>query len=118
MVAIRLSATVGTDRKLVIQLPDDIPAGKVEIEIRAAAPEAPVAAESAPTAPRIPYEIPYNPAREAARAKLRAAGILSESTRAPEGTVPLTVEERMHLGTLPPGSKSSLEMINEDRGEL
>ena len=106
MVTIRLSATVGADRKLVLQLPEEIPAGDVEIEIRAA--------EKSPEA-RKPYEIPYNPAREAARAKLRAAGILSESTRAPEGTVPLSVEERMKLGTLPPDSKSSLELINEDR---
>lgn len=80
MVAVRLSATIGADRKLVIQLPDEIPAGNIEIEIRAVVQPSSMpntveaqAAEPATDA-RQPDEIPYNPAREAARAKLRAAG--------------------------------------------
>ena len=108
MVTIRLSTTVGADRKLVLQLPEEIPAGEVEIEIRVA--------EKSPEA-RKPYEIPYNPAREAARAKLRAAGILAESTRAPEGTVPMSPEEILAIGAKAVGGKSILDLVNEDRGE-
>jgi hypothetical protein len=117
MVTVRLSATIGADRKLAIQLPDEIPAGEVEIEIRAAqTPESTEPAEKS-TEPRTPYEIPYNPAREAARAKLRAAGILSESTRAPEGTVPLSPEEILAIGSKAVGGKDLLDLVNEDRGE-
>ena len=98
-----LPAVVGEDRHLVLDLPPDTPLGPVEVEIR----PAPVESE-APV---------YNPAREAARAKLLAAGFLSTAHRAPEGAVRLTVEERMRIGTLPPGARPSEELIDEDRGE-
>jgi hypothetical protein len=58
-----------------------------------------------------------NPAREAARAKLLAAGALVTQFDVPEGAVRLTVEERLRMGTLRPGARSSLDLINEDRGE-
>jgi hypothetical protein len=102
METIIVSATIGEDRRLVVDLPPDTPTGNVEVVIRPASTG---------------YEIPYNPEREAARAKLLAAGFLVTSIRAPEGTVPLTVEERMRLGTMPPGAPDSLELVNEDRGE-
>lgn len=104
MVAIRLNAVVGDDRKLIIQLPNDIPPGDIELIVRTVEPN------TASTTL-------VNPAREAAKAKLLAAGALVTVFNVPSEAVRLTVEERMRLGTLPSDSKSSLDLINEDRGE-
>ena len=103
MQPIRLTAVVGEDRRLVIDLPPDTPTGPVELEVRSAAP--------APTVPDKPLT------REEARAKLLAAGYLVTSIRAPEGTVPLTPEEILEIGKLPPGARPSEELVDEDRGE-
>lgn len=100
MATITLSAVVGEDRRLVIDLPADTPVGQVELTIRP-----------------LNETPPENPAREAARAKLLAAGFLVTSIHAPEGVVPLTPEERMRIGKLPPGARPSDELISEDRGE-
>jgi hypothetical protein len=104
--AIKLHVTVGEDRKLVIELPPDAPTGDLEVTIQAAQPES--------TSTRTPYP---NPAREAARAKLLAAGALSTVWKSPAGTKRLTPEEILALVKLPPGAKSNLDLINEDRGE-
>lgn len=107
---ITLSAVVSEDHKLVIELPEDVPAGEVEVIIRPIAPQT--------TATQADDEYPpYNAKREEIRAKLLAAGILLTNIEVPEGTVPLTPEERMRIGTLPPGARPSEELINEDRGE-
>ena len=100
MVAIRLSALVGEDRRLVIDLPPDTPLGPVELVIRSA-------------------ESPVNPAREAARAKLMAAGILvrPEDMGIPDDLQPLPLEERLRIGKMPPGVRPSEELVDEDRGE-
>ncbi|MCC7451712.1 MAG: hypothetical protein IT324_30165 [Anaerolineae bacterium] len=99
MDAITLSVMVGEDRRIVIDLPPDTPVGPVDVVIT-------------------PRETPAvsNPAREAARAKLLAAGRLVTNIRAPEGTVPLSPEELLRIGQRPPGTKSLDEMIDEDRG--
>lgn len=97
MDAITLSVMVGEDRRLVIDLPPDTPVGPVDVVIT-------------------PREKIINPAREAARAKLLAAGRLVTNIRAPEGTVPLSPEELLRIGQRPPGTKSLDEMIDEDRG--
>lgn len=107
MYAIKLTAIVPDDRRLVIELPPDAPTGEVEIEIHAA----PQPAEPAPDVPK------KGLTREEARAKLLAAGYLVTSIRAPQGYVPLTAEERLKIGTLPEGSRPSHELIIEDRGE-
>jgi hypothetical protein len=62
-------------------------------------------------------EQPENPAREAARAKLSAAGALVTHFDIPEDAVPLSPEELLRLGTMPPGARGSEELIDEDRGE-
>lgn len=111
MNAVTLSATISEDHKLIIELPKDIPSGEVEVIIRLVQP-----AQAAVTHTDDEYP-PYNAAREAARAKMLAAGKLVTWIKAPEGTVPLTPEERMIIGTLPPGARPSEELINEDRGE-
>lgn len=60
---------------------------------------------------------PEHLTRETARAKLLAAGSLVTQFEVPEDAVRLSVEERIKLGTLKPGSPSTLDLINEDRGE-
>jgi hypothetical protein len=105
MVAIRLPAVITEDRKLIIELPDDVPAGAVEVVIHTQ--DASQAEEG---------EI-INPAREAARAKLAAAGLLSTAHRLPEGVIQPTEEEMYGAGVLPVGAPPSEELIDEDRHE-
>jgi hypothetical protein len=54
--------------------------------------------------------------RDAARAKLLAAGFLATDIRAPEGMVPLSDEDLAHLGQRPTGARPSEGLIDEDRG--
>jgi hypothetical protein len=99
---IRIQTTIGEDRRLVIDLPPDTPTGPAELVIHpalSAQPEKKLLT------------------REEARAKLLAAGKLATWIHAPEGTVPLTPEERMRIGKLPPDARPSEELIDEDRGE-
>jgi hypothetical protein len=105
MDAITIPVVVGEDRRLVIDLPDDVPVGPAELVIK------PRKAEPQPLGEVV------NPAREAARAKLLAGGILSTAHRAPEGTVPLSDEELQRIGAKAAGKVSLDQMINEDRGE-
>jgi hypothetical protein len=100
MNVITISTTIGEDRRLVIDLPPDTPTGQVELIIRPAQ-----------------QSTFANPARETARAKLLAAGALSTAHHAPEGTVPLTPEERQQIGQLPPEARPSEALIHEDRGD-
>jgi hypothetical protein len=102
MDAIRIPVVVGEDRRLVIDLPAEVPVGPVELVIR------PLEQQNSGS--------PANPAREAARAKLLAAGFLVTNIRAPEGTVPLSNEELERLGRLLAGARPSEELIDEDRG--
>jgi len=46
-----------------------------------------------------------------------AAGVLVTTFKVPEDAERLTVEERLRLGTLPPDAATSLDLINQDRGE-
>ena len=101
MKPITLSAVVGEDRRLIIDLPPDTPGGPVELVVRPAA--APIPQGKSMT-------------REESRAILLAAGFLVTTIHAPEGTVPLTPEEIMEIGKLPPGARSSEELVDEDRG--
>jgi hypothetical protein len=101
MVAVKLSAVVGEDRQLVIHVPDEVPLGPVELVIQSAQ-KSPVSSS--------------NPARDAARAKLLAAGILRTHVDVPEDAVPLTLEQRLRIGKMPPEARPSEELIDEDRG--
>lgn len=101
MDAIRLSVEIGEDRRLIIDLPADTPIGQAELIIQ----------------PHEKLDDPAsNPAREAARAKLMAAGALSTTHRAPEGAQSLSAEERERVWQLFSQGRSSDEIINEDRG--
>jgi hypothetical protein len=102
MVAVRLSAIVNEDRELIVKVPENIPPGPVDVVIQVS--------ESDST--RV-----SNPAREAARAKMAAAGLLSSAHRLPHGTrIPSDAEVRA-AGVLPPGARPSEALINEDRNE-
>lgn len=106
MYAIKLKATVPENRRLVIELPADEPTGEVEPTIEAQP------AASADVQPAV-----VNPERERIRAKLLAAGFLVTGYEVPQNFVPLSPEELLKVGTLPPGARPSEELINEDRGE-
>ncbi len=97
MDVIRIPVVVGEDRHLVIDLPAEVPVGPAELVIRPLAQ---------------PAEMPQNPERERIRARLLAAGLLVTDIRAPEGTVPLTPEERQELSKLFSDTRSSLDLIN------
>lgn len=101
MDAIKLSVVIGQDRRLVVQLPDDTPLGPAEIVIKPSES----AAESA------------NPAREAAKAKLLAMGKLSIDASIPSDLEVPTNDELARIGHLLAGGRSTLDIINEDRGE-
>jgi hypothetical protein len=102
MVAIKLKALVDENRRLVIDLPDDVPIGPVELTITA-----------------YPREVgaPENPAREAARAKLLAAGALMTRVNVPNDTVLLSPEALLEIGRLPDSARTSEALIDEDRGD-
>ena len=111
MDAITIPVIVGEDRRIVIKLPDSTPVGLADLEITVH-PKVDTATGSDKTG----QTAPVNPAREAARIKLAAAGFLSTNIRAPEGTIPLSDEEIARIGRLPPGARPSEELISEDRG--
>ncbi len=102
MDAITLLVEIKEDRHLVIDLPPETPVGTADLTIQPHAASATV-----PTT---------NSAREAARAMLLAAGALNTSIHAPEGTVELPPQELLRIGTLPSGSPSFSELLDEDRG--
>jgi len=102
MVAIRLSAVVDDDHQLTVKVPEDIPVGPVELLIQVPEPG---------------KSLPINPAREAAKAKLAAAGLLSTAHNPPSGMRIPTREEILAAGVLLPGARPLEDLINEDRDE-
>ncbi|HVU12515.1 MAG TPA: hypothetical protein VHD90_14630 [Phototrophicaceae bacterium] len=100
MATVRLSALVTEDHELSGKVPENIPPGRVELVIEL--PET----VTAPTS-----------AREAARAKLAAAGLLSTAHHLPPGTRIPTDAEVDAAGILPPGARPSEELVDEDRNE-
>ncbi len=102
MVTIQLSAIVDKNGQLTVKVPDNIPPGPINIIIQS---------PDTSTSPKI------NAAREAARAKLAAAGLLSSAHRLPPNTRIPTDAEVNAAGILPPNARPSEELINEDRNE-
>ncbi len=102
MVAVKLSVYVGEDRNVTIKFPDEVPVGQVDLIVQI---------------PSEPAETEVNPERERLRAKLLAAGAILTHVDVPPGASRLSVADRMRLGTMPPGTPTTLDLINEDRGE-
>src|SRR5260370_6146382 len=98
MNTVTLLVEIPADHHLVLDLPAELPVGQAEVTIKP---------QSAA------YQPPLNPAREAARTKLLAAGKLVTDIRAPEGIVPLSPEELLRIGTLPPAPPSSHALLDE-----
>ncbi len=111
MDAIKLAVWVGEDKKLIIDLPADTPVGLVDVQISRRETEI---LESS-TAHGEPSET-WAEKREHLRKQLIAAGLLSTAHYAPEGTIALSAEDLLQLGTLPPGTRPTDELIDEDRG--
>jgi len=98
----KLSGMIHDARHLIVDLPPEVPSGPVEITLRTASdPEAESTADSSD--------------RHLVRARLRAAGFLSEMRFAPDDAQPLSEAERLRVGVLPPGVRPSEELIAEDR---
>ncbi len=110
MEAITIPVIVDENRRVVLKLPDSTPIGLADLEI-VVHPKADTANGAKEPRTRGP-----NPATEAARIKLAAAGILSTDIHAPIGMAPPSDEEIERLGQLPAGARLSEELIDEDRG--
>jgi hypothetical protein len=98
--SIILQGEIDEQHRLIIEIPKDVPIGKVEVEIR-------------------PTELPASPISHTEMdARLRAAGLLLEYADEdfPDGVEELTLEERQRIGTLKTGARLSDDLINEDRG--
>ncbi|MBX3085950.1 MAG: hypothetical protein KF716_30220 [Anaerolineae bacterium] len=109
MNAITLNMTVGKDRKLIIDLPDDVPEGPIKLTIQSM--NAPVVEETEEAEPTL----------EEIRAMLAAAGSLVTDLSIydiPEDLTPLSEEELDELTRdIPALSKPVEEQIAEDRGD-
>ncbi len=102
MESITLSVEIPPNRRLTIELPADIPTGQADVIIR---PHSEVDSSTS-----------VNSAREAARAKLLAAGSLVTDIHAPAGAIALSNEELEKLGQLAPGAHSSEVLLDDERG--
>jgi len=100
MVTIQLSAIVDKNGQLTVKVPDNIPPGPINIIIQA---------------PESSDAFPKNPARDVARTKLAAAGLLSSAHRLPPNArIPTDADA---AGILPSEARPSEDLINEDRNE-
>ena len=109
MAAIKMSVWVGEDKRLVVELPADTPTGLAEVVIT------PQETKGETYSPQYPEA--WVQKREQLRQKLLEANLLSTANHAPAGTVPLSPEALLRLGALPPGIRSTGELIDEDRGQ-
>lgn len=97
MITIRLKGKLTEDRHLIVDIPDEVPSGEIQLVLEL--PEASPAA---------------NEATLRARAKLAAAGALSTVWKAPRDMMPPEEDEIIELS---PGSLSIDEIISQDRDE-
>jgi hypothetical protein len=102
MVTIQLSAIVDKNGQLTAKVPDNVPPGPINIIIQSP--------ESSSTEK-------LSSARDAARAKLAAAGLLSTAHRLPPNTRIPSDAEVEAAGKLPADARPSEDLINEDRNE-
>ena len=112
MDAIKFSVWVGEDKKLILDLPPEMPVGLVDVQISLRRTED-LGDRPATNGEQVET---WAEKRERFRKILLEAGLLSTVHYATEGSVPLTDEERMRLGTLPPGARPTDEYVDEDRG--
>jgi hypothetical protein len=108
MSAIRLHLTIGDDRKLVVQLPNDAPTGAVEVLIVPAETLQSSAASSSPLAER-----------HAVAAALLAHNFLvtERHMNVSDDYIPLTEDERGLIAQRNLNPRSVLEDLHKDRDE-
>lgn len=97
-----MTVEIGADRRLVVDLPDEIPVGPVNVVITANPATVTVNASHA--------------VRDAARAKLQAAGVLSTVHHAPANSEPLSAGERARVWQQFSQGRTSDDLIDELRG--
>jgi hypothetical protein len=114
MATIRLSARVGSDRKLTLNLPNDIPPGEIEVVIRSLENEADEDIYDATAKVTLQYT---NMATEIARAKLQETGKLAQSTQAPDDAVLLPPDELWAVGAKALGKKGKAADKDKDQDE-
>ena len=104
MKPITLTATIDENHRLIIDVPEDVPVGDVEVTIR----------------PKETTKVETKPATitfEEARAKLLAAGVLSQANFAPPDAVELSEMDEEILANQAAGIRTMAEYIDEDREE-
>jgi hypothetical protein len=100
---ITIIAQVDEKRRIMIDLPDDVPPGKVEITVRSLAED-----DLGPP--------PEPITREWARAKLIAAGHRSNARSSPDA-LELSDEERERIGRALAAGRPFAELVDEEREE-
>lgn len=98
MVAIRITAAIDEDRRVVIQLPPDAPTGNVELEI-------------------VVHPASGGLTREEIRARLLAAGALSIVDDSDDGIPEFSDEELEALPLIDTGDMPSHMLVDQERGE-
>lgn len=102
MKPIKLTAEVDESRRLIIDLPDDMPLGTVEVVIQ-----------------QVSFE-PLDPSqpliREEVKRRMQALGLMAEIDVPPDA-VELSEQERHHIWRLVADKRSTLDLVNEDREE-
>ncbi len=94
-----ITVIVDEKRRVMIDLPDDMPTGPIEITAR-------------PLAETRPEPL----TREWVQAKLKAAGLLADISDIPEGEE-LSEEEEVKLARQMAGGRPAEDLVNEDREE-
>ena len=107
MDSITIRVEVGEDHRITIDLPLEVPVGPLDIVIQSPDHSRDVQSGSSVN----------NPAREAARAKMLAAGRLATDFDIPANLQPASGEELERIGRLMGQGRSTTELIDEDRGE-
>lgn len=103
MQPIMLTTVVDEKRRIMIDLPEDVPLGEVEVEL---------------VIRPLASEVPPDPiTREWVQARLRAAGLLAEDDYEDDEIEELSPEEEERLGKLLAEPRSVDELIYEDREE-
>ena|SRR5215207_2340423 len=103
MKPITLNATVDENHRLVIEVPEDIPVGEVEVTIT---PKLEIPASQSDTL-----------THEEIRTKLLTAGLLTLTPVAPPDAEELSEEEEEALAQRISGGRSFADYIDEDREE-
>jgi hypothetical protein len=100
---VTLDGIISEDGKLIIEVPPEVLAGRMEVTLRAA---------------RVADSDEAELSHDVLDARLRAAGLLEEDHELPPGAGPLSDDERDRIGRiLAEGGPSLQEMIDEEREE-